>query len=245
MNYIDIKIENGVKITVIGDIHAHDEQFFEMVDRVNPGPKSILVSLGDLFDKGFGSNAEVKILHEIKRICDLGYGYVVKGNHELKHIKNAKKENRMTDDLRWVDTWPLCVSFQFISSKNRLTIVHAGVKPSHTWEDLRNNTDVAYIRTLDENGEYIKLIWTIDSDGKKSLKPEKIGRPWGELYDGRYGYIINGHDSQKDGVPKFYKHSCNIDTSVYSTGILTAQTFSEFGREELIQITGKAANPVL
>lgn len=245
MNYTNINLVAGTKVTVISDIHGHSDQFLEIIEKVKPGPKSIVVSLGDIKDKGFGPEAETKILHEIKRICDLGYGYVVKGNHELKHLKNAKKENRMTDDLRWVDAWPLCVSFQFISSRNRLTVVHAGVKPSHTWNDLQNNTDVAYIRTLDENGEYIKLVWVVDKDGKKDLKPEKIGRPWGEFYTGKYGYICAGHDAQKDGIPKFWPHCCNIDTAVYHTGILTAQVFSEFGREELVQVTGKAAKPVL
>lgn len=245
MNYTDIKLEKDCKITVIGDQHGHDDQFFEMVDKIKPGPKSIVVSVGDYIDKGFGPEAEAKILHEIKRICDLGYGYVVKGNHELKHLKNAKKENQMTDDLRYVDTWPLCVSFQFVNSRNRLTVVHAGVKPSHTWHDLQNNTDVAYIRTLDGGGNYIKLKWSVDENGKKDLKPEKIGRPWGEFYDGRFGYICAGHDAQKDSIPKFWSHCCNIDTAVYATGILTAQVFSEFGREELIQVTGKAAKPVL
>lgn len=239
MSYINLNLPAKIKITVVSDIHAHSSQFFEMIDKINPGPKSILVSVGDIFSKGFGPEAETKILHEIKRICDLGYGYVVKGNHELKHLKNAKKENRMTDDLRYVDTWPLCVSFQFISSRNRLTVVHAGVKPSHTWHDLQNNTDVAYIRTLDGDGNYIKLKWSVDENGKKDLKPEKIGRPWGEFYDGRFGYIISGHFSQKDGVPKFYKHSCNIDTCVYQTGILTAQTVNEYGLDELITIKGK------
>ena len=137
---------------------------------------------------------------------------------------------------------PLSLFFRF-NNGSRLTVIHAGITTSHTWEDLDNNSDVVYIRELDENGDYIPLKWKKQPDGRKKLQPKKEGRPWHELYDGRFGYIASGHNAQTDGEPKFFRHSCNLDSGCYNTGVLTAQIFSENGREELIQIKGEAANP--
>ena len=90
----------------------------------------------------------------------------------------------------------------------------------------------------------IQLQW-ISQNGRQILAPRKIGVNWHDLYDGRFGYVASGHAAQKDGVPKFYQYSCNLDTSVYTTGILTCQVFGANGREELITATGPARKPEL
>ena len=62
---------------------------------------------------------------------------------------------------------------------------------------------------------------------------------WHKFYDGRFGYIISGHNSNLKG-PKFYNYSCNIDTGVFSSGKLTAVLFGANGREEVFQAIGRA-----
>ena len=237
---LNIDVPNGVKITVIGDIHEHDKQFYELIDLIKPGPDNIVVSVGDVYDKGFGVPVAEAITRTIKEFVDAGYGYIVQGNHEAKQIRrHIASGAKMSPELQWLGSQPLGLSFVF-SNGSRLTVVHGGVKPAHTWEDLRSNTDLLYIRTLDESGEYIPLKW---EDG--ALKPKQPGKLWHELYDGRFGYIASGHNAQKDGIPKFWKHSCNLDSACYASGKLTAQVFGESGKKELIQISGPAANPEL
>jgi hypothetical protein len=75
---------------------------------------------------------------------------------------------------------------------------------------------------------------------KKLMVPERPGVKWHEVYDGRFGYIIAGHDSIKTGIPKFYNFSANIDTAVYCTGRLTVQIFSEDGLGDLLFFDGPA-----
>lgn len=244
MNFPVIKVPNGCNIAVIGDIHEHQEQFDKILKKINPGPETILVSVGDIYDKGFGPKVAESIIDTLRPFFDAGHAYVLRGNHELKVIRKARQSNTMTSYLDWMDGQPLALTFQF-NNGMYLTVVHGGVLPIHTWSDIFTDIEVCYIRNVDECGKMIKKIWK-KIDGKDVLVPEKTnGLPWHRLYDGRFGYIASGHDAQQDGVPKFYNYSCNLDTAVYFTGILTAQIFSQNGREELITVNGIARKPSL
>jgi hypothetical protein len=164
---------------------------------------------------------------------------VIRGNHEQKRINRGQ----ISPGIEWFARRQLALMFLFYN-QTKLTIVHGGVTPYHTYQDLRNNVETLYIRTLDEGGSFIPLTWK-EIDGCRKLVAVKEGKPWHEHYDGRFGYIISGHDSQEDGEPKFYAHSCNIDTKCYRTGILTAITYGERGRERLIRIEDEPADPEL
>ena len=238
---LNIKLPEKAKIAVIGDIHGHDQQFFEMVEKIKPDKNRIIISVGDIKDKGFGKKAETKIINKIQELTKEQIGYIIRGNHEMWHINQAKKSNQYSEEINWFMTLPFALSFVW-PNENRVTVVHGGVTPHHTWKDLENNTDLVYIRTLNDKGEYIPLKW-VEENGKKVLKAKGAGAVWHETYDGRFGYIASGHNAQKDGIPKFYKYSCNLDSSVYSTGILTAQIFERGGLEEMIRVTGPAGSP--
>ena len=234
-NNLDILVPKDTKIAVVGDIHEHEDQFDRLLEKINPSEKMYFVSVGDVYDKGFGVSVAESITDKIRSMSEKGYGFVVRGNHELKNIKRARNVKAMTSQLSWFERQPLALSFVFHNG-SRVTVVHGGVKPSHTWDDLDHDIETSYIRKLDENGEMIKLEWFGDE-----LRPAKPGgAAWHEMYDGRFGYIVAGHDAQKDGVPKFFDFSCNIDSSVYTTGKLTAQIISSAGREKLVIIDGPA-----
>jgi len=237
-----IKLNNETKIAVVGDIHEHPQQFFEIIEKVKPSEKMVFVSVGDIYDKGFGRQAAEKIIDCLIPYVNLEHAYVIKGNHELKTITKSKN----IDDkyIWWFKKQPLSLSFMF-ENGYRLTVVHGGVTPKHTWEDLEKNAEICYVRTVDENGKMIPLIWKEDKNGVKQLVAKKEGQLWHDVYDGRFGYVASGHNAQKDGVPKFYEYSCNLDSAVYSSGIFSCQIFGLNGKEELIQATGPAKNPVL
>ncbi len=240
-----IKIPKNIKIAVIGDIHEHQQQFNDLIEKLQPSDKLWIVSVGDIYDKGFGPEKAEAICEVLKQLNEQGIGYAIQGNHELKLIRKYRKEKKaLPPGLAWCSALPLALFFEF-TNNSKLTVVHGGVTPRHTWDDMGINVETCYVRAVDEKGKMIRLVW-VTENGIPVLKLEKPnGTVWHEIYDGRFGYIASGHAAQKDGVAKFYNYSCNLDTSCYSTGILTAQIFSETGREELISVTGLAANPVL
>lgn len=238
-----ITLPKGVKLIAVGDIHEHEEQVDKLLAEVKPGPFVRLVLVGDIYDKGFGKDVAESITNKIIPLVESGYAYVIKGNHELSSIRWARVNKTMTEQLRWWDKQPLSLTFTF-SNRTKVTVVHGGVLPSYTEEDLAYNVDTCYIRLVDKRGKKVKRLKKIIGD-RRVMVMERPGKAWHKLYDGRFGYIVSGHASRKDGIPKFYDHSCNLDTAVYHTGKLTAQVFEEGIRKELLTFVGTPKYPDL
>lgn len=240
---LNIQVPKTTQIAVVGDIHEHEYQFEKMLDEVQPSNDMWLVSVGDIYDKGAGRKTAEKITDKFRELQEKGHAFVVQGNHEKKNIKNFQKHNRLSDQLEWLNEQPLVLSFVF-DNTTRLTVMHGGVKPSHKWSDLNVDIETCYIRNLDDRGEMIKLKWVPikgSTTNEKELRPAKEeGRSWHTIYDGRFGYIAAGHEPLKDGKPRYFNYSCNVDTACYCTGILTSQVFNSKGRGNLISVTGPA-----
>lgn len=236
-----IKVPKGVRLAIVGDVHEHSEQFFKLIDEVGPAENMWFISVGDCIDKGFGEEEFNKITNKLIELHEKSIGFAVKGNHEIKAIRKNKKN--LSKQLLWWKSCPLSLTFEFYNG-SLITVVHAGVTPKTTWQDLQDNTEVCYVRDIDENDIMIPLKW-IDQNGEKILiKSKDNGIIWHNLYFGKFGYIVSGHSPQYDGIPKFYNYSCNLDSCIYETGILSCQILTENGKlGELIQIPGKAAKP--
>lgn len=242
--HLYIKVPKGVSLCVMGDVHEHPEQFYNTLTGWDINVSRWVVSLGDVYDKGFGVQAAEKITDTLKELQEDNLCFAVRGNHELKAIRKSKKK-KLTDQLKWWRKQPLVISFEF-SRGRKVTILHAGVTPKMTESDLGPDIEVVYVRDVDVNGDMIPLVWKEENGKKILVKSRPGGKPWHELYDGRFGYIISGHAGQKDGIPKYYDYSCNIDTAVYETGILTSQIIDENGNlGEKIISTGQARKPDL
>lgn len=238
-----IKVPHGTRLVVMGDVHEHEDQFNELIEEIKPDTNTLLASVGDVYNKGFGVSAAENITNTLIKLFNKGVGFAVRGNNELKNIRKIKRNNKeLSDELKWWNSMPLSLSFVF-DNNSRLTVIHGGVAPYHTWNDLLEEIDICYIRKIDESGKPI-LIKRAGSD-KGSFTKKVGGKLWHELYDGRFGYIVSGHDAQKDGEPKFYNYSCNLDSSIYTSGKLTAQEFINGNKGELITITGKAKHSSL
>lgn len=240
-----VDVDSDVKIYCLGDLHEHDEALDLAIEHIKPDPKNILVSVGDLYDKGWGHKSAEKMADIFKDLVKKRSGYIIRGNHELKHIRRAKQnEVELSPQLKWLSVQPLALSFRF-SNGSKLTVVHGGVTPKHKLEDLDKTVDTCYVRTIDERGKSIRLIRKKDDEGNITFVPKKEGKVWHEYYDGRFGYIISGHHAQKDGIPKFYNYSCNLDSAVYHTGKLSVQEFTKDGRGELLTFTCQPKYPDL
>jgi hypothetical protein len=240
---LNIQVPKGSKLAVIGDVHEHPEQFHKMIQKIDPSWKMWFVSIGDIYDKGFGVKCAEDLTKEIQELQKQKIGFAVRGNHELKQIRKNKKF--LDPHLAWWKAQPLALSFTFYTG-SRVTVVHAGVTPGMMWQDLVHDVEVCYVRDVDDSGQMIPLVWK-DIDGVNTLvKGKEGGDIWHRKYDGRFGYIVSGHAAQKDGKAKFYNYSCNLDSGVYDTGILTAQIFGDDGnREEVICVEGVARKPKL
>lgn len=242
--YEVISVPEGTSICVVGDVHEHPEQYYKILEQWKPATSRWLVSLGDIYDKGFGVSAAETVTDNLKDLQKDGICWAVRGNHELKALKKFRKKT-LSPQLEWWKQQPLVISFDF-SRGRRVTVLHAGVTPNMRAQDLGPDIEVVYVRDVDAAGKMIPLVWKVENGEKILVKSRPGGKSWHELYDGRFGYIISGHAGQHDGEPKYYNFSCNIDTAVYDTGILTAQIIDQNGNlGEKLTANGVARNPEL
>lgn len=235
--FLNQELSADTKLLVIGDIHEHEKQYFDLVSRFTFGPDLLLVVNGDVIDKGWGTKVAVRIIEHVRSLGD--YGLFIRGNHENKRIR------KMGEDLPapwdWVAQQPYARSFVYPSGE-RITVLHAGVLKKHTLDKVANDHEVAYIRLVDPSGkkkiqsDYLKV-------GKNTImKPHHPCISWHEVYDGWLGYIVAGHEGNPEGKVRFYKHSVCLDTAVFKTGILSAMLVSQDSKE-IVQAKGAAYNP--
>lgn len=232
-----VKVPKGTSLFVFGDIHECESQFRKAIKEISPGPTRWVGSVGDVYHKGDGRDAAARIVDQFKTFQERGYGFFVKGNHELKEIKTYKQKNKvLTPQLYWADRQPLSIKFEFQVSGSSVLMLHGGVTPNDNWSSL-DEFDVCYVRWIDKDGKHIPFK-RIKENGKTRYEMTREGIVWHERYDGRFGYIVSGHNAQMDGVPKFYNFSANLDSACFETGVLTVQEFTDQGkRGKTIQIT--------
>jgi UDP-2,3-diacylglucosamine pyrophosphatase LpxH len=229
---LTINLKSNQELLSVSDVHEHDEHFFELLSKYPPSPDLLYLILGDLKDKGGGEECFLKIAEKTKELVSLGLAFFVKGNHELKAIKKNRKNQNPHPIYAWLDKQPIALSFLY-PNQSRYTCVHAGITPHMTWDSIDHDINVCYTRVLDKHGNHVHMIKNKDTNHWEPAIKEVS--EWHNVYDGRFGYVISGHNCHPDN-PTFYNHSCNIDSGVFNTGTLSAVKFNQFGKKEVIKI---------
>ena len=221
-----IKVPRGTTLTIIGDIHEQKTHFNKLIELAKPSDTNWIVSVGDIYDRGHGREAGDEIIRELQRLG----AYCVRGNHEHKR----RKREELSKEESLASNFPLSLTFLF-DNHTKIVVLHGGITPKHSMKDLVHNSEIVYVRNLDEDNKSIPLK-KINEDGKWVWKPKRPGKPWHEKYYGRFGYIVAGHEPQYNGEPKFYDYSANIDTGCFETGVLTGVVFDRDGRKDVLQV---------
>jgi len=221
-----IQVPRGTTLTIIGDIHEQRTHFEKLIKLAQPNETNWIVSVGDIYDRGEGREAGDAIVRALIRMN----AHCVRGNHEHKR----RKREGLSEEECLASQWPLSLTFIF-DNHTRLIVLHGGITPKHSMKDLEHNSEIVYVRNLDDDNKSIPLK-KVNEDGKWIWKPKRPGQPWHKKYYGRFGYIVAGHDPQYDGQPKFYDYSANVDTGCFETGVLTGLVFDRNGRQDVLQI---------
>ena len=122
------------KIILFGDIHGCYEEWRELIEKINPDKKDLLISVGDLICKGPSSKKTLDFAMSLPNL------QCVVGNHELHFLRawKANKLDELTKDyqqrallemekdlnryMKWIETWP------FYLDLPECLVVHAGVR---------------------------------------------------------------------------------------------------------------------
>ena len=195
------------RVIVYGDIHGCLEEFKLLRKKIKPTKKDIEVVVGDFLNKGLYS---LQTLRYIKKHSILS----VVGNNEervLKEFKKGKTSNYHDKDIKFLKSLPY-----YLRIKN-ITIVHGGIplkvklNKKLTKEQKK---EITMLRYYDK--ELNSLSWK---------EKDRLYKYWGELYDGRDGFVVYGHNPFKK--PRKDKFAIGIDTGCVYGGELTAIVFKK------------------
>ena len=226
---------------IIGDVHGMSVELETLIRKLEIRGDDHIVFVGDLVDKGPDSAGVVKMVRELSETHDV---VVVEGNHEEKHrrfrkhrvngtgvdltMKGSEEMSEITDglseeDVSFMETF---VPFHRVPEHGVL-VVHGGIEGAMTEfpatvEELRGMSS----KKRKSFGKTMRTRF-VDKDTGKFLQlgDQKEGDPfWAEVFDGRFGHVVFGHEPFMDGVGHF-PHATGIDTGAVFGGELTAMVF--------------------
>lgn len=201
------------RIAIIGDIHSCSKELSLLLEKIQPGKDDILISLGDIVDKGPDPLGSIRLLMDHNAV-------LVRGNHEdpyiryhqkglsiadvdAKNVKDERKEQwrilQGTAEMAWVaNNASLYTEVEVLGQL--FTFTHAGIVP---YIDIYNPKkwhigEAIRVRYLDADTKGFVRMVKIDKDKYPdevaSWKPEHDNViEWQKEYDGRYGIVVHGH----------------------------------------------------
>ena len=245
----------------IGDVHGCIDELNALIDELQLDSQDNIIFVGDLLDKGPDSPAVVRRVRELSKTHNV---VLVMGNHEDTHsryrghlVKNVQTAEDMAsrkpelakitaelsdDDIAFLDSAPL---FHRVPEHNIL-VVHGGIPKSKRSipSSIENVVDLS-----SKQRKSLKLILRtryVDANTGHflSLGKEKEGDPyWADVYDGRFGHVIFGHQPFMEGV-EYFDHAAGIDTGAVFGGTLTALVIDADGTRSSVSVPSKAYKDV-
>ncbi|MDP6946760.1 MAG: metallophosphoesterase [Myxococcota bacterium] len=223
---------------IIGDVHGMAEELRALVDRLAPGPEDTLVFVGDLVDKGPESPEVVAM---VRALADRARVVLVEGNHEEKHRRfrrhlaagskvadqmgGAEEMRAITAELSDADVAFLDTALPFHRIEaHGVLVVHAGIPG-----DMRRfpeSVEVVGQMSNKQRKSFQRVLRTrfLSAETGKFLMlgRNEPGDPyWADVYDGRFGHVVFGHEPFLEG-PRVFDHATGIDTGAVFGGPLTA-----------------------
>lgn len=224
-------ISSGGRLIFIGDIHGCYDEMVELLDRIDPTSRDVVISCGDIARKG----PEVTRCLELWRHRNY---LAVLGNNEIKLLQYADSAVRRllwfpdravlhrNDLLDYIRTWPLLIDLP----RESLSAVHGGVMPgtSVSESSIRKQRDVLY-----------RLRYVREVDGKWEVAPKGDEKPgdvlWSAVWNGDRT-VLYGHTPLKE--PRFDQKAIGLDTGCVYGGKLTAAIFDD-GKWETMSVQAR------
>jgi len=201
-----------VRVGIIGDVHGHARELAEMIGELEERGVDRIILLGDLVDRGPESKACLRIAMTWQfraRSGELHSLEVISGNHEDAYVRIRRRVPKPGRDriptpedrrlyqqltraeLDWMETLPRYIVVHELD----LFCVHGGVTPHMATPEIGGDY---MLRTRYLDDRYYELPGTMMSDVF-----------WAEVYDGRWGTIVFGHESHREIAR--YEHAIGID----------------------------------
>ncbi|HTE49441.1 MAG TPA: metallophosphoesterase [Kofleriaceae bacterium] len=190
---------------VIGDVHGCHQELLALLDRIGPSQDDVLVSVGDLVDRG-PEPAEV-----IRFFRDRPGSVVLTGNHERKHVRGvrsyAQEMTRLQLGAGYAEAVEWMATLPYYLELDDAIVVHAGLVPGVSLAEQRE--DVLCGSTA----------------GEHELERQLAGRRWHEVWEGPKPVVFGHHVVDQPLVRPGLIYG--IDTGACHGGRLTALTLPD------------------
>ncbi len=220
---------------IFTDIHGCLSELRQLFRIAEISRDDVVISAGDMVDRGPDSAGVVDFLYRRSLVSPT---ISIMGNHDIKHKryrialrKNPKLAQELAAKRRelaevhgalspqaamWMDNSPL----SYRDPEGRFAIVHGGITPRmkhlptpdspHKSDDL-----VMYVRYVNREGQMLRLGEETSSDSY-----------WADVYDGRFGHIIFGHQAFIDATePVRFAHATGLDLGCVFGGKLACISY--------------------
>ena len=195
------------KTYVIGDIHGCYDEFIELTKQIGITDDDLIISLGDIVDRGPKSVELFEYFRKRKN------SIVLMGNHERKHLKGILSYSqeivkvqfgrKYNEFLHWLQSLP------YFYETDSAIIVHAFFEHDQKLYDQKEEV----------------LAGTTSGSRYLESKYEE-GKYWNDFYKGEKP-IIYGHQVVGEEI-KIKSNTYGIDTGACHAGMLTAIELPSF-----------------
>ena len=223
----------------IGDVHGMLEELNALLTKLELKDDDTIIFVGDLLDKGPDSPG---VVQRVRTLSTTHNVVLVMGNHEDTHsryrkhtVHNPKTAEDMASrkqelqpitaalsisDIAFLDT---AVPF-YRTPTCDILVVHGGI-PADRRTFPKTVQEIGAMSSKDRKSFKLTLRTRyVDADTGHfvGLGQEEPQDPfWAEVYDGRFGHVIFGHEPFI-GKIKHFNHATGIDTGAVFGGGLTA-----------------------
>lgn len=246
------------RTAIIGDVHGLTGPLQQLVETLDLSAGDTLIFVGDLVDKGPDAIGTVRYAARLARTAPFGV-ILVEGNHEDRHRRYRRNVNvrpgvaaeQALSDAQLPDLTALLEpsDIAFLESavlfhrvpEHDILVVHGGIPGNMT--ALPDTPQEAAGLGGKERRHVSALLRTrfiAASDGHYLAlgKNEPQDPYWAQVYDGRFGHVVFGHQPFMEG-PALFPHATGIDTGAVHGGMLTAMVIDADGAHAFIHVPGE------
>ncbi len=238
------KLEDGLRVYAIGDVHGHLDLLLELIEmikedlREHPVDRSIELYLGDYIDRGPSSREVLEYLRQSDSVCD--ERICLKGNHEQTVIDFLRDPDRLKNWARY-GGMEMLRSYGIEEGKPMTSAACKGIHKQFV--AAFPQIDMEWCRDLPTSASFGDYFFAhagvrpgvpLEQQSDKDLLWIRDEFLSSNKYHGKF--IVHGHTPANE--PEVHTNRINVDTCAYGTGVLTCLVLE--GEDKSFMATGDA-----